>query len=63
MSFDIYGGLKAMEVLKILGSSDDLAEAIAEAIIRHENMGVDGTITFMGQLIQLATLARCSKVT
>ena len=56
MSFDIYGGIKAMEVLKILGSSDDLAEATAEAIIRHEDMGVDGTITFMGQLIQLATL-------
>lgn len=56
MSFDIYGGIKAMEVLKILGSSDDLAEATAEAIIRHEDMGIDGTITFMGQLIQLATL-------
>lgn len=56
MSFDIYGGIKAMEVLKILGSTHDQAEAVAEAIIRHEDMGVDGTITFMGQLIQLATL-------
>lgn len=56
MSFDIYGGIKAMEVLKVLGSSTDQAEAVAEAIIRHEDMGVDGTITFLGQLIQLATL-------
>ncbi|KAI9168038.1 cyanamide hydratase [Paramyrothecium foliicola] len=56
MSFDIYGGIKAREVLKILGGSDDQAEAVAEAIIRHEDMGVDGTITFLGQLIQLATL-------
>ncbi|KAJ4315045.1 hypothetical protein N0V94_006157 [Neodidymelliopsis sp. IMI 364377] len=56
MSFDIYGGIKAMEVLKTLGSTHDQAEAVAEAIIRHEDMGVDGTITFMGQLIQLATL-------
>ncbi|RKL51781.1 Cyanamide hydratase [Fusarium oxysporum] len=56
MSFDIYGGIKAMEVLKVLGSSDDQAEAVAEAIIRHEDMGVDGSITFLGQLIQLATL-------
>ncbi|XPS93880.1 Cyanamide hydratase [Ascochyta lentis] len=56
MSFDIYGGIKAMEVLKVLGSTHDQAEAVAEAIIRHEDMGVDGTITFMGQLIQLATL-------
>jgi len=45
-----------MEVLKVLGSTNDQAEAVAEAIIRHEDMGVDGTITFMGQLIQLATL-------
>ncbi|KAF5558559.1 cyanamide hydratase [Fusarium mexicanum] len=56
MSFDIYGGIKAMEVLKVLGGSNDQAEAVAEAIIRHEDMGVDGTITFLGQLIQLATL-------
>lgn len=56
MSFDIYGGIKAMEVLKVLGGSADQAEAVAEAIIRHEDMGVDGTITFLGQLIQLATL-------
>ncbi|KAF7674431.1 hypothetical protein GT037_007191 [Alternaria burnsii] len=56
MSFDIYGGIRAMEVLKVLGSTHDQAEAVAEAIIRHEDMGIDGTITFMGQLIQLATL-------
>lgn len=45
-----------MEVLKVLGGSTDQAEAIAEAIIRHQDIGVDGTITFLGQLIQLATL-------
>lgn len=56
MSFDIYGGIKAREVLQVLGSTSDQAEAVAEAIIRHEDMGVDGYITFMGQLIQLATL-------
>ncbi|KAB2102311.1 Cyanamide hydratase [Alternaria gaisen] len=56
MSFDIYSGIKAMEVLKVLGSTHDQAKAVAEAIIRHEDMGIDGTITFMGQLIQLATL-------
>lgn len=56
MSFDIYGGIKAMEVLRVLGGSADQAEAVAEAIIRHQDMGVDGTITLLGQLIQLATL-------
>ncbi|KAL2801845.1 hypothetical protein BJX63DRAFT_416426 [Aspergillus granulosus] len=53
MSFDIYGGIKALQVLKDFGATVDQAEAVAEAIIRHQDMGVDGTI---GQLIQLATL-------
>ncbi|KAJ5922290.1 hypothetical protein N7516_009993 [Penicillium verrucosum] len=55
MSFDIYGGIKALSILKDFGATADQAEAAAEAIIRHEDMGVDGTITFIGQLIQLAT--------
>ncbi|KAI9930726.1 hypothetical protein ASPWEDRAFT_107537 [Aspergillus wentii DTO 134E9] len=55
MSFDIYGGIKALSVLKDFGATVDQAEAAAEAIIRHEDMGVDGTITYIGQLIQLAT--------
>ncbi|KAL2848395.1 hypothetical protein BJY01DRAFT_262696 [Aspergillus pseudoustus] len=56
MSFDLYGGIKALQALKDSGASTDQAEAVAEAIIRHQDMGVDGTITFLGQLIQLATL-------
>lgn len=56
MSFDIYGGIKALYVLKDFGASKDQAEAAAEAIIRHQDLGVNGTITFMGQLIQLATI-------
>ncbi|CAI7632314.1 unnamed protein product [Penicillium bialowiezense] len=55
MSFDIYGGIKALHVLQQFGATIDQAEAAAEAIIRHEDMGVDGTITYIGQLIQLAT--------
>ncbi|BCS25530.1 putative cyanamide hydratase [Aspergillus puulaauensis] len=55
MSFDIYGGIKALNILKDLGATADQAEAASEAIIRHEDMGVDGTITYIGQLIQLAT--------
>ena len=45
-----------MEVLKILGGTIDQAEAVAEAIIRHQDLGVNGTITLLGQLIQLGTL-------
>jgi cyanamide hydratase len=55
MSFDIYGGIKALEIVKDFGGTTDQAEAVAEAIIRHEDMGVDGRITYIGQLIQLAT--------
>ncbi|KAF0330222.1 hypothetical protein GQ607_002552 [Colletotrichum asianum] len=56
MSFDIYGGIKALNALKDHGATTDQAEAVCEAIIRHQDMGVDGTITYLGQLIQLATL-------
>ncbi|KAH2660927.1 hypothetical protein LV164_003321 [Aspergillus fumigatus] len=56
MSFDIYGGIKALEVLKGFGATSDQAEAVAEAIIRHQDLGVHGTITYIGQLIQLATI-------
>jgi len=56
LSFDIYGGVKALFVLKDFGATTDQAEAAAEAIIRHEDMGVDGMITYIGQLIQLATI-------
>ncbi|KAL3451463.1 hypothetical protein BJX65DRAFT_304047 [Aspergillus insuetus] len=56
MSFDLYGGIKALKVLQEFGVTIDQSEAVAEAIIRHQDMGIDGTITFLGQLIQLATL-------
>jgi cyanamide hydratase family protein with HD domain len=38
MSFDIYGGIIALETLKSLGSTHDQAEAVAEAIIRHQDV-------------------------
>ncbi|KAL7940710.1 hypothetical protein V8C42DRAFT_336760 [Trichoderma barbatum] len=56
MSFDIYGGIKALQILKDFGATTDQAEAASEAIIRHEDTGVDGEIAYLGQLIQLATL-------
>ena len=56
MSFDLYGGIKALSVLTSFNCPTDTAEAVAEAIIRHQDLGVDGTITFLGQLVQLATI-------
>ncbi|KAL9473654.1 hypothetical protein ACSS6W_008034 [Trichoderma asperelloides] len=56
MSFEFYGGFKAMNLLLELGASKDQAEAVAETIIRHQDLGTVGNITFMGQVIQLATI-------
>jgi cyanamide hydratase len=56
MSFEFYGGFKALNLLLELGASKDQAEAIAETIIRHQDLGTVGNITFMGQVIQLATI-------
>ncbi|KAK2754151.1 cyanamide hydratase [Colletotrichum kahawae] len=56
MSFDIYGGIKALSALKDHSAITDQTEAVCEAFIRHHDVGVDGTIIYLGQLIQLATL-------
>ncbi|KAF2446493.1 putative urea hydro-lyase/cyanamide hydratase [Karstenula rhodostoma CBS 690.94] len=56
LSFEFYGGYLALDVLKEYGASREQAESVAEAIIRHQDLGVVGTITIVGQLIQLATL-------
>ncbi|KAK2606038.1 hypothetical protein QQS21_003556 [Conoideocrella luteorostrata] len=56
MSFEFYGGFKALQILKECGASQDQADAACEAIVRHQDLGTDGTITFLGQLLQLATI-------
>jgi len=56
MSFDFYGGIVAMNVLREFGAEKDLAEAVCEAIIRHQDLGETGTITSVGALIQVATV-------
>jgi len=56
MSFDFYGGIVAIDVLKSFGASKDMAEAVGEAIIRHQDLGETGTITSIGALIQVATV-------
>ncbi|KAJ0113804.1 hypothetical protein J7T55_010048 [Diaporthe amygdali] len=57
MSFEFYGGFLALDLVgQKLGAPQSQAEAVAEAIIRHQDLGSTGTITFLGQLIQLATV-------
>jgi len=56
MSFEFYGGLIALDVLKSNGALIEQAEHVAEAVIRHQDLGDVGTITRIGALIQLATI-------
>lgn len=54
MSFEFYGGFLAREFL--IKHDVELAEAVAEAVIRHQDLGTSGKITSLGLLIQLATI-------
>ncbi|KAI8625292.1 hypothetical protein F5Y19DRAFT_450934 [Xylariaceae sp. FL1651] len=56
MSFEFYGGLLALNLIKEYGAPTAQAESVAEAIIRHQDLGTVGKITFLGQVIQLATI-------
>ncbi|KAK0715264.1 hypothetical protein B0H67DRAFT_665302 [Lasiosphaeris hirsuta] len=56
LSFEFYGGLLALNLLEISSPPSPPEAAVCEAIIRHQDLGTVGNITFLGQLIQLATL-------
>jgi cyanamide hydratase len=56
LSFEFYGGFLALDLLKLLNAPKEQAENVAEAIIRHQDLGDEGTITRVGALIQLATI-------
>lgn len=64
LSFEFWGGFHALNLLSshspLLGSGNAAprpqAEAVAEAIIRHQDLGTEGTIPLLGQIVQLATV-------
>ncbi|KAF2494142.1 cyanamide hydratase [Lophium mytilinum] len=56
LSFEFQGGLLALNLLQSLGAPKEQAESVAEAIIRHQDLGESGMITSVGGLIQLATV-------
>ncbi|RBR11209.1 uncharacterized protein FIESC28_09093 [Fusarium coffeatum] len=56
LSFEFQGGFQSLTLLQDWGSTQDQAEAVCETIIRHQDLGTEGNITFLGQLIQLATI-------
>ncbi len=56
MSFEFYGGYLSLDILRSHHAPIEQAEAVAEAVIRHQDIGESGKITTLGQLIQLATI-------
>ncbi|RYP05787.1 hypothetical protein DL764_003556 [Monosporascus ibericus] len=56
LSFEFFGGILAMNLTRASGAPKAQAEAVTEAIIRHQDLGKEGNITLLGQVIQLATI-------
>lgn len=57
MSFEFYGGfLSHSLVLKNTDGNLNFAEAVAEAIIRHQDLGESGFITTLGLILQISTI-------
>jgi cyanamide hydratase len=57
MSFEFFGAILSLNLLQHeLHAPRDQAEAVCETIIRHQDLGKDGKITLLGQVIQLATI-------
>lgn len=56
MSFEFYGGIVARDYIFETTKDQDFAEAVSEAIIRHQDLGESGYITTLGMILQLATI-------
>lgn len=57
MSFEFYGGIISRElILKHTNGNKPYADAVAEAIIRHQDLGDSGFITSLGLILQIATI-------
>ena len=56
MSFEFYGGIIARDLVKEKTGDKDYAEAVSEAIIRHQDLGTTGNITHLGFIIQVSTI-------
>lgn len=56
LSFEFYGGFLVLDVLKKEGAPVEQAESVAEAVMRHQDLGDTGTLTRIGGLVQLATI-------
>jgi len=54
-SFEYQGGIKARELLLSHGAPESLADSVAEAIFRHQDVGTTGMLSALGGIIQLST--------
>ncbi|CAK7901468.1 cyanamide hydratase Ddi3p [[Candida] anglica] len=57
LSFEFYGGIISRDlILEQTDGNKVYADAVAEAIIRHQDLGESGYITSLGLIIQIATI-------
>ncbi|KAF9367687.1 hypothetical protein CPB97_005417 [Podila verticillata] len=56
MSFDFKGAFLASSWLSDASAPQDLVDAVAETIIRHQDVGTTGSITLLGGITIVATL-------
>lgn len=56
MSFEYYGALKAREIILQETKDSDYADAVTEAIIRHQDLNDKGFITQLGLILQISTV-------
>lgn len=55
MSFEFLGGYTALDLLKQHNAPQSQAEAVAEAIIRHQDLGETGNQTTVGAVTHFST--------
>lgn len=56
MSFEFYGGILARDLVLQHTHNLSYAEAVSEAIIRHQDLGESGFITSLGLILQISTI-------
>ncbi|EGV65840.1 cyanamide hydratase [Yamadazyma tenuis] len=56
MSFEFYGGFLSHGLVMEHTGNQDFSEAVAEAIIRHQDLGESGYITSLGLILQISTI-------
>lgn len=57
LSFEFKGAIVARNLILSAGGVEDQADSVCDAIIRHQDIFVNGgNITMIGQILQLATI-------